>query len=299
MWLSDTELAEQRRIVGPMSFRRFVSILSLATAIGLTGCASGDRSASLPPEFVGGDAMPDMMTEEAMPADMAVESAVVERSQIITGDVYLTVESPSETADAVAAIVESAGGRVDSRSEYTDPEGQNPSAYLWVRIPVDSLEATLSEIEALGIVESKSLNNTDVTLQVVDLDARIAVLTESISRLEALLVEATSTAEIVEIETALSERQAELDSLTSQRNYLADQVSYASIGVDLRTPEVAPERDPGTFLDGIVSGWNAMLSFFAGSVVFFGFILPWLGLAVAVVIAVAIIVIIRRKTRKY
>ena len=239
-------------------------------------------------------AMPEIAIEESMPADMGSRDVAIERSQIITGDLYLTVESPLEAADEVQAVVESAGGRVDSRSEYTDWETEAPSAYLWVRIPVESLEDTLAQIEQLGTLESKSINNSDVTLQVIDLDARIGVLESSIQKLRDLQDQATTTAELIEVEAALSDRQAELDSLNSQRNYLTDQVQYASIGIQLSSPEVAPERDPGSFLDGIVSGWNAMLAFFAGTIVFFGFIVPWLGLLVGIGIVVWVAVAIRR-----
>jgi len=281
-----------------MTLRRTSLALALLALLGLSGCASSGDAVSedmMMSESV--TAMPEIAVEESMPADMGGRDVAIERSQIITGDLYLTVESPLEAADEVQAVVESAGGRVDSRSEYTDWVTEAPSAYLWVRIPADSLENTLAQIEQLGTLESKSLNNSDVTLQVIDLDARIGVLESSIQKLRDLQDQATTTAELIEVEAALSDRQAELDSLNSQRNYLTDQVQYASIGIQLSSPEVAPERDPGSFLDGIVSGWNAMLAFFAGTIVFFGFIVPWLGLLVGIGIVVWIAVAIRRRKR--
>ena len=263
-----------------MTLRRSLISLALLGVFGLSGCASSGAGVS--DDMMTSDsieAMPEIAVEESMAADMAGRDAVaVERSQIITGDLYLTVDAPLDAADEVQRIVESAGGRVDSRSEYTDWQTELPSAYLWVRIPVDALDDTLASIEALGVLESKSLNNSDVTLQVVDLDARIGVLESSIEKLRALQDQAATTAELIEVETALSDRQAELDSLNSQRNYLTDQVQYASIGVQLSSPDVAPEREPGGFLDGIISGWNAMIAFFAGTIVFFGFIVPWFAL---------------------
>jgi predicted small secreted protein len=281
---------------------RRISLITLALigALSLSGCVNttaGVSEDTMTSEGV--EAMPDIAMEEQMASDMAGRDAVaVERSQIITGDVYLTVDAPLEAADQVQAIVESAGGRVDSRSEYTDWQTELPSAYLWVRIPVDALDDTLASIEALGVLESKSLNNSDVTLQVVDLDARIGVLESSIQKLRDLQDQAATTAELIEVETALSERQAELDSLNSQRNYLTDQVQYASIGVQLSSPDVAPEREPGGFLDGIISGWNAMIAFFAGTIVFFGFIVPWVGLLAAVAIVVWIVVAVRRRNSR-
>lgn len=283
-----------------MTLRRSLISLALLGVFGLSGCASSGAGVS--DDMMTSDsieAMPEIAVEESMAADMAGRDAVaVERSQIITGDLYLTVDAPLEAADEVQRIVESAGGRVDSRSEYTDWQTELPSAYLWVRIPVDALDDTLASIEALGVLESKSVNNSDVTLQVVDLDARIGVLESSIEKLRALQDQAATTAELIEIETALSDRQAELDSLNSQRNYLTDQVQYASIGVQLSSPDVAPEREPGGFLDGIISGWNAMIAFFAGTIVFFGFIVPWVGLLAALAVVVWTVALVRRRRKE-
>ena len=283
-----------------MTLLRTLALTGLI-ALGLSGCTpSFDRTESIEEGYIGTEEfMPGMMDDAVTSGPMEAGAPdVAERSVIITGDVYLTVDDPIAVADSVESLVTDAGGRVDSRSESADIDGENPSAFLWVRIPVDQLEATLEAIEALGTVESQTISNQDVTLQVVDLDARIAVLEQSIERLRALLDDAETTADIVEIETALSERQAELDSLNSQRNYLSDQVQFASIGITLRTPEVAPEREPDGFVDGIVAGWQGMLAFFAGSIVFFGVIVPWLGLLGFIAVVIAVVVWVRRKASR-
>ncbi|AVG23478.1 DUF4349-like protein [Pontimonas salivibrio] len=288
-----------------MTLLRTLALAGLV-ALAAAGCTSTDMNSggfetadqaveSMPPNYSGDMASEEMGVDAQNSAPGSQGADTIERSQIITGDLYLTADDPLVTADAVEAEVTAAGGRVDSRSESAEIDGQTPRAYLWVRIPTEELEDTLDAIEALGVVESKTLSNQDVTLQVVDLDARIAVLEESISRLQELLTQAATTADIVEIETALSERQGELDSLNSQRNYLSDQVQYASIGVDIRSPEVAPERDPDGFVDGIVTGWQAMLAFFAGTIVFFGVIVPWVGLLVALGLVIWLIARLRRK----
>jgi hypothetical protein len=296
------------RIVWAMRLRRLTPALLVAAVLAVGGCSTsvtsmmsdggGDFVESAPSIAFDEGVSMDMATEQMAVDSGARDSGAVDRSQIITGDVYLTVDSPSDSANDVQALVVAAGGRVDSRSEYTNWDTELPSAYLWVRIPVDALDETLAAIEDLGTVESKSINNQDVTLQAIDLDARISVLKESISKLQELQAQAATTAELIEVEAALSERQAELDSLNSQQNYLSDQVQYASIGVDLRSPDVAPERDPGSFLDGIISGWNAMLAFFAGTIVFFGFIVPWTALLAGVGLVVWLVVWATKRTKK-
>ena len=274
------------------------TILSISILVGgalfLSGCqsASFDRfdEATVSP---GIEMAPDMAVTEQSMMD---GSMMGERFDIITGDLYLTVEDTAATADEVTEIVEGAGGRIDSRSDFLDASTNSPGSYLWVRIPAEVVTETLDTITALGTVERISTSRMDVTLQVVDLDERIEVLNASLDRLEALLEQATTTAELIELETAITNRQAERDSLVSQQNYLSDQVQFASISIELRTAQDAPPREPDTFLGAIAAGWAALVAFASSSVLFLGMSLPWL--AVAAIILIPTLWITVRLVRK-
>lgn len=287
-----------------MRMRRLWAALAGAIlTVGLAGCASAPDQLMGPDDFVTEEALPefseDMVTSgPALTDEMGSVSANTERSLIVTGSVYLTVDDPFVAANEVEDIVVAAGGRVDSRSESADIGGDNPQAYLWVRIPADRLDQTLEQIETVGVVESKTLSNQDVTLQRIDLEARVEVLEDAISRLRDLLDTAATTSEIIEIEAALGDRQAELDSLQGQLDYLGDQVDFASIGVDLRGPDAAPEREPDGFIEGIVAGWMGMLAFFAGSIVFAGMLVPWLAGLGVIALLVWIVLRLRKRSRK-
>lgn len=270
--------------------------------LGLGACASETGPLGGPDDVVTEEAMPgfsdDMVTSgPAMTDERSSVSMDTDRSLIVTGSIYLTVDDPFVAANEVEDIVVAAGGRVDSRSESADIGGDNPQAYLWVRIPAERLDQTLEQIETVGVVESKTLSNQDVTLQRIDLEARVEVLEDAISRLRDLLDTAATTSDIIEIEAALGDRQAELDSLTAQLDYLGDQVDFASIGIDLRGPEAAPEREPDGFIEGIVAGWMGMLAFFAGSVVFAGMLVPWLAGLAIIALVVWLLVTLRRRGR--
>ena len=275
-----------------------ISALSLAALLALTGCSSS-------PEMREDSAISMGSPEISYTEELAVESAVVpgvdagsfEPDIIRTGYLSLSVDSPSDTADQITEIVEQAGGRIASRSDYTPVDYGQPSSYLEARIPYDALDATVASLQELGDVQEVSLNTVDVSLQKVDLDARIQVLEAAIARLRELLAEAASTADLIAVESALSERQAELDSLQSQRDYLSDQTLFATLSISLITPENATPSDPDGFLDGIIRGWESILSFFAGVIVWAGILVPWLGL-VAVVVLVGILVRrLRRRNR--
>ena len=275
--------------------------MGLAAVFALTGCQSsakdsmGDYGVSSPE--IGYIEASEESFDRSLESTggQAVSPLPVEPSVITTGYLSLIVESPSESADEISAIVVDAGGRVASRSDYTPTDFGQPSSYIEVRIPAERLADTLEAIEAIGQVQDVSVNTVDVSLQKLDLDARIQVLEASMARLSELLASAENTADLIAVETALADRQAELDSLNSQRSYLSDQTLFATITINLATPADATPTDPDGFLDGLVKGWESILAFFAGAIVWAGIILPWLGL---VVVLVLVIWVLRRLVRR-
>lgn len=282
-----------------MTFMTRVSALSLTAVLALTGCSSMADSLEETSVSMG---TPDIAYTEDMAVEMdmqgrADESAASFEPDIIrTGYLSLSVDSPSDMADEITGVVEAAGGRIASRSDYTPVDYGQPSSYLEARIPYDVLDATVESIQELGDVQEVSLNSVDVSLQKIDLDARIDVLEAAIERLNELLAEAASTSDLIAVESALSERQAELDSLQSQREYLSDQTLFATLSISLITPANATPAEPDGFLDGIVRGWESILAFFAGTIVWAGILVPWLGLVAVVAVAIVVVRRLRRRS---
>ncbi|HEV8013322.1 MAG TPA: DUF4349 domain-containing protein [Pontimonas sp.] len=273
-----------------------ISALTFASILTLTGCAPG--ADSLEQSSMGSA---EMAYTEDMALDLQVQEGMdrgsLEPDIIRTGFLSLSVDSPSDTADRITEVVEAAGGRIASRSDYTPVDFGQPSSYLEARIPYEALDDTVASLQDLGDVQEVSLNTVDVSLQRVDLDARIQVLEAAISRLNELLAEAATTSDLIAVESALSERQAELDSLQSQRDYLSDQTLFATLSISLITPANAMPSDPDGFLDGIIRGWESILAFFAGVIVWAGILVPWVGLAAVVVLLGILVRRIRRRSR--
>lgn len=221
-----------------------------------------------------------------------------DRQIVKTGSMSITVTSPADAADDASRIVESAGGRIDGRSERAGEGGSGGSAQLTVRIPSAKLTPTIDRLKKLGTVENVSVDSSDVTTRSQDLDARISALHTSVGRLQSLMAQATSTQDLITIESALSDRQADLESMEAEKRQLTDQVDLSSIRVLLDSPATARAHLPGNFLDGLVTGWNALTAFFAGLLVVVGVLLPWLVLSAAVAVAVIALVRMRRGPRR-
>lgn len=243
--------------------------------------------------------------DSSAPAPMGVElteraadgGADLDRQVITTGSMSVVVEHPLDAATEAVRITESAGGRVDGRTEYAPIDGRRGSATLTLRIPADNLTEVLDDLKALGEVDEVSLFTNDVTMESRDLEARITALEAAVERLLALLATADSTEALIQLETAITDRQAELESLKSQQRYLDDQVSMSTLTLYLISAQDAPVDDPVNFLDGLETGWNAFVAFFAGLLVVLGVLVPWLTLAAIIAFVIVAIVKARRRSK--
>lgn len=234
----------------------------------ITGCAGGNQGQ---PSY-GGGAPAAPAKQEFAPETPPGQDTVTDGPDIVTtGSMRMTVRDPISAADKFAAATTEAGGRVEAR---TDQSGSTtPSVTLTLRIPSDKVDAVLARIDELGVVESKSINYDDVTSQRVDLDARIKALQTSVNRLLDLMNKATSTEDLLAAESSLTQRQAELDSLQAQRATLGDQISYATITVDLSSE---PSVSRVGFVGAVEQGWRALVSAASGLSHAIGFLLPWI-----------------------
>ncbi|TKJ19738.1 DUF4349 domain-containing protein [Blastococcus sp. CCUG 61487] len=268
-----------RRLVGGAA-----ALLAVVLVAGCSGSAGNDSSSA---DGGGSAAVAD---EGGAPAD-----ADADRQVITTATASLLVDDPADTAQRVSELVESTGGRVDERTERSATDDDGEAADLVVRVPADALTGLLADLEELGEVATVSVSRSDVTGQVVDLDARITALQTSVARLQGLLDEAPTTEALLAAEGALSGRQEQLESLQSQRAFLADQVELSTLHVELRTAGVAPPGGPDGFLDALGTGWKSLVTAGGAAVIVLGVLLPWLVLAGLVT---AVVLLALRRTRR-
>lgn len=293
--------------------RRRRAVLAAAGLLALTGAlagcggagdsfyagASGDALAPMADE-----AVPEVMGEAEMAAGADSASSVDAQRQVIrTGYLTMRVEDVPESAKEVRAIASDVGGIVTDESLSSDGSGSegitNSYATITVQVPADRLEEFLTAASELGSVDSRTVSAQDVTLQVVDLDARIEALTTSITRLDELLARAETVEDLLAIETELSRRQADLDALQAQRTWIGEQVAMSTVTVSLSPVTYVTSSGAPGFLSGLESGWSALGATVGALITLAGFLLPFMALLAIVVIPVTVLLVRRaRRGRK-
>ena len=264
--------------------RSVIGTAGLALVLALTGCsASGADS---------GAAQQGAASEQAV----GDSEAAADRQVVTVGTMSITADDPVAAAGEATRIVEQAGGRIDARSETAPGDGEPGGALLTLRVPSEILSDTIDELKTLGESTSVSLQESDVTSQTQDLDARITASRASVDRLTALIESASDIKVLITLEDAVSERQAALESMEAERRSLADQVSLSTIDLHLVSPERAPIAAPNTFWGGLTVGWGGFTGFVGFLLVAAGVLLPWL--VTAAVLALVTLMALRRGRRR-
>ena len=271
------------------------ALLAVLLLAGCTG-SGGDESRSA---SAGADSAADVAAEAPAEAagirlDGAVEGDL--REVITTGSLTVVTDEPRAAVQAIAELVESSGGRVESRSEHSAQDGSDASGQITVRVPAAQVTATVDALDGVGEVQDVSLDAEDVTATAIDLDARVQALGTSVARLEALMGQAATTADLLAAEKELTARQAELESLQSQRASLTDRVDMSTLHIQVVAEAPAATIRPAGFLGGLDRGWSALLKTIDGLVVVLGVLLPWI--AVAALVALVVRVVVRRTRRR-
>ena len=165
---------------------------------------------------------------------LAVDGAKVDPSVIRTA--YLQVETGDiDVARAhLEDRVKSAGGYAASSTRYGTTDA--PILEITFRVPAAALDDLLAAFRTEGKLLGESVNSYEVTMQLVDLEARLKSLRASESAYLDLMKRASSVADVLAVQTELTRVRADIESYDAQRAALADQVAMATITVQLSTP---------------------------------------------------------------
>lgn len=280
-----------------MKMSRLIPLAVVALLVApLAACSAGSGSSSAPGAS-DMTAVAPVAEDGGFLREDAGSLPAAGRSVIRSGDISIQVGDPVEAAAEVTEIADRLDGYVESESIGRGDEGSSSSAFLTLRVPADRLDEAFDALGGVGTVLSQSRSASDVTTQHVDLQARVSALEESIERLTELMSGAATTSELLEAEAALSQRQQELDGLRAQLESLEGQIEQATVSVSLTTKSALP-GGPDNFWDGLVAGWNSLVSAGAGALVVLGILLPWLVILGVIALVIVLIVRARRRARR-
>ena len=169
--------------------------------------------------------------QAASAASAASVTGPAERSVVVTATVSLVAAKVDDVADKVDALAVKNGGRIDG--DQRSSVGSDRTATLTLRVLPARIDAVISAVDTLGNERARTLRRDDVTTSKADIDARVATLSTSVTRLRHLLGTAIGVATLLQVEKVLTARESDLSSLRATQRALDDQVSLAALTVTI------------------------------------------------------------------
>jgi hypothetical protein len=155
---------------------------------------------------------------------------------MIIRTVHLTLITKEfdKARSAIDTIVRSASGYVE-QLQVRGEIGTGRGLSVTLRVPVDKLDSSLTELRKLGHVQNESQNSADVSSQYVDLEARLKNARNTEQRFLTLLRERTGNLkDVVEAEREIARVREEIERMDAQIKNLSKRVALATIQVDLQ-----------------------------------------------------------------
>ena len=163
-------------------------------------------------------------------------AAPVERQIIKTGEITLQVSNVATALGRVRAMALQLGGYVGGSQAGTLED----AATLTLRIPAARFDDALAGLHGLDAkVVAEATRESDVSSQIVDLEARIANLEASETSYRALLERAQKVEDILAVQSRLDQVRGEIEQLKAQHKDVSGQADLATLTVTL-TPVAAP-----------------------------------------------------------
>jgi hypothetical protein len=162
--------------------------------------------------------------------------AAVDASQIVkTGQLDLEVNDLNAALSQAKTAITSLGGTVDQSNQ--SGTGTDATASVTYRVPAAKWDDALTALHKIGTrVISEQTGATDVTSQVIDLNARIANLDATETALQSIMTRATAIADVLAVEAQLSDTQGQIEELTAERDHLANQAAMSTLTVTFELP---------------------------------------------------------------
>lgn len=172
----------------------------------------------------------------AQPGNGSTNEQLADQPLIIyTGTMELEVDDLQASIDQATTVVAGLGGHVESSTQSN--AGDKKTASVTYRIPAERWTEALDALRGVGQkLVSLTTNSSDVTAQVIDLDARIANLQASETALQAIMQKATTISDVLKVQNQLSSVRGDIESMTAQRDHLANQAALATLTVTFDVP---------------------------------------------------------------
>lgn len=182
----------------------------------------------------------------AAPQDVATSVSTADRLIIKTGNVSMVVSDVRAAIKSISDYAVAKGGFVVSSNVSKYEVAVNGD--VTIRIPSAVFEQGVSDVKAMGEVQSESVYGQDVTEEYVDLDAQLTNLRATEIQFLEIMKKAVKIEDVLAVQRELSAVRSEIERITGRMKYLKESGSFSTLSVYLSTdPLSLPAVDDDTW----------------------------------------------------
>jgi hypothetical protein len=151
--------------------------------------------------------------------------------RIQVGDVTAALKATDSIARTNESLV------ADSRTTQ-DADGKK-TADVVMRVPAQRFAGVLQALRTLGEVKQEGIGTQDITKAYADLETRLAVKEQTVTRLRALMdSHSAKLSDVLDVERELSRAITELEQMKGERQFYDQQIALSTVKLELfeRTP---------------------------------------------------------------
>ena len=241
--------------------------------------ASGYTTDSASPVTEARRAFADSRAPAAKPTAQA-PAPVLQRKLIRSAELRIEVR---DVAEAVRLVDNAARTHeaVTAGAHIVQVADKRRDGNLTIQVPAARFDVMLAELRQLGTVKNENVSTADVTKVYHDLETRLTVKQQTVTRLQGLLATRTAKlADILEVERELDRSIAELEQMKGERRYYDQLVAVSSISLALFEPPVVVRAQLSDPVKIALTKSLETLGTSAGAVIYLvTFLIPWIVLA--------------------
>ena len=249
------------------------------SAIGRTDY-SGGTATGAPSKSTGTGLVTGTPTSAQVPSNPGVP--VTEGPRVIrTGDLTLEVKKGAFDSSYQSALdtVTALGGYLQSAQAQAD-QGPLQAGTVTFAVPSDRFQQALEQLKKIGVEKAIHVSGQDVSLQYVDLQARLGNLEAQRDAMIALLQRAQSVADIITVQNQLGSITGQIEQLKGQIAYFDKATSLSTLSVTIRegAPPLAgpPAPDTWGFRAAVDGGLHGFVGTLDDAIVVLGYLGPFI-----------------------
>ena len=189
----------------------------------------------------------NLSSTDSYSPEMSLESSVQDiggtRMVVQTSNLSLLVKDVKESGDKILGFAKESGGYMVSTS-FNRPT-ESPYATITIRVPSEKFEDALNYFRSLALkVANENIQGRDVTEQYEDIEERLATLTKTKEKLDAIMDMTNDVSEIIKVQREIINIQTQIDALIGRKQAIEEEVAMTKITVYLSTDELSLPYTP-------------------------------------------------------